>query len=221
VLRITNYLKQKCSIVIVRRQVILLGDAMTGSGQSWKNNEQLNWEYGDLRLRALRYVYSAGGGMQAISLRGHLLLDIAVTQLLLANEAFDVGEVTHIPFWRKVKTVAEYGLISPDIRSTLSDIARIRNAHAHELETYSTFRQVHALWVRAREAGIEHRFKSNDEEVEMTRRITAMGELADRLFDPATEMAELCVELFSHIVFWNYGFFDLVGLGRTLADTKW
>lgn len=194
---------------------------MADTGQPWKTDEQRNWEYGDLRLRALRYVYGAGGGMQAISLRGHLLLDIAVTQLLLANVPSDVDAMTRMPFGRKVKTAAEYGLISPGIRSILSEIARIRNAHAHELEAHFTFRHVHALWVRARGAGIENRFHSNDEELEATRRVTAMGELADRLFDPASELANLCVELFSHIVFWSYDSFDLVSLGRILADAKW
>jgi hypothetical protein len=122
--------------------------------------------------------------MQAVSLRGHLLLDIAVTQLLLSNVASHIGDMPPVPFARKLKTAAKHGLVSLEIRYILSEVARIRNAHAHELATHSTFRQVHALSVRAREAGIEDRFQALDDEVEATPCVAAMGELADHLFDP-------------------------------------
>jgi hypothetical protein len=38
---------------------------------------------------------------------------------------------------------------------------------------------------------------------------------------PASELANLCAELFSHIVFWNYDSFDLVNLRSTLDDVRW
>jgi hypothetical protein len=156
--------------------------------------------------------------MQSISLRGHLLLDIAVTQLVLITEPS--SHVRRMPFWRKVEAVAKRGVISTDIKSIISDIARMRNAHAHDLETHYTFTQIHSLWVRARDAGIEHRFFSNDEEMEVTQRVTEIGELADELFDPAHSLTDLCIELFTHIVFWNYDAFNLVELKRILDEAE-
>jgi|CZKX01.1.fsa_nt_gi hypothetical protein len=194
---------------------------MTSPGHPWKDDERRNWEYADLRLRAFKYVLGAGSGMQAVSLRGHLLLDIAVTQLLLSNVASNIGYMPPVPFGRKLKVAAKHGLVSPEIRYILSEVARIRNAHAHELATRSTFRQVHALSVRAQEAGIEDRFRAHDDEVEVTLYVAAKGELADHLFDPASELANLCAEVFSHIVFWNYDSFDLVNLRSTLDDVRW
>jgi len=202
----------------VRRQAILQMDPMASQGQPWKSDAQRNWQYGDLRLRAMNYVFAAGPGMQAISLRGHLLLDVAVTQLLRATDP--AGYPRRMPFWRKVEAVATCGLISTNIKSIISEIARIRNAHAHDLETHYTFRQAHSLWVRARQAGIEHRFFSNDEDTEVTQSVTKMGELADDLFDPAHSLADLCIELFTHIVFWNYDSFNFMDLKRILDDAE-
>jgi hypothetical protein len=182
-----------------------------------EENEQRNWEYGDLRLRAENYVLGAGAGMQPISLRGHLLLDIVVTQLLLANVSGPPA-LTRMPFGRKLKTAVNYGLISPEISSIISAVARIRNAHVHELGLHATFRQVNALWVRALNAGVEHRFSSLHDEAQAAERVEAMGELADRLFSPTSELVDLCVELFSHIVFWNYDALEVTKVGRTLDE---
>jgi hypothetical protein len=193
-------------------------DQKTGQGKPWKTDEKRNWEYGDLRLRAMEYVCAAGLSMQSISLRGHLLLDIALTQLLLITEP--PGHLRRMPFWRKVEAAAKRGLISTSIKSIITDIARMRNAHAHDLETHYTFRQVHSLWVRARDAGIEHRFFSNDEDTEVTQRVTEIEELTDDLFDPAHSLTDLCIELFTHIVFWDYDSFNLVDLKRILGEAE-
>lgn len=184
---------------------------------SWKHDERRNWEYGDLRLRALKCIMRAGGGMQAISLRGHLLLDVAITQLLRCNVSPNIGDLARVPFGQKLKKAEKCGLISPDIRSILFDISRMRNACVHEVGVHPSFRQVYALSVRGREAGIEDRFPLL-KSAEPTWRSAAMSELADHLFNPAFELADLCVELFCHVVFWNYTSFDLVSLGRTLDE---
>jgi hypothetical protein len=193
-------------------------DARATQKQPWKSDPQRNFEYGDLRLRAMDYVLGAGNSMQTVSLRGHLLLDVAITQLLRAADP--AGHPQRMPFWRKVQAATTCGLISTDIKLLVSDIAKIRNAHAHDLEIHYTFRQAHSLWVRAHEAGVEHRFFSNEEEKQTTESVAEMGELSDKLFNPADELADLCIELFTHIVFWNYDSFNLLDLQRILAGAK-
>lgn len=188
---------------------------MPATARPWEDDERRNWEYGDIRLHVVKHLY-AGGSLQAIVLRGQLMLEFALTRLL-TNDAGRVSErgINRLSFSRKIQLAAHKGLVNERVKDILITINRLRNVHVHEAAADSTYRQIHALWKVARLAGVKHRYHSMRDEAEMDKQVEALGKLADELFSPEHGLVDLLAELFCHLVFWNYESFDIEALVRT------
>jgi hypothetical protein len=186
--------------------------------QPWEDDERRNWEYGDIRLRAVNHLY-AGGSLQAIVLRGQLLLEYVVTRLLAKSTvAPSERALNKTTFSRKIQLAAQNGIIDEQMKNLLITINRLRNTYAHEA-TNTTFRQVRAFWKAAEATGVSYRFHSLIDGAVTDEQVDTMGELADELFHPEHELVDLLAELFSHLVFWNYDSFDIGSLMKMKPDS--